>query len=320
MDIKMSFTKVGSEAMFSMMTVAFLSFVVPLVLAIVWKVKKKEKFTSTLVGAGVFILFALILEKSIQNVLVFPTLLGMPSNGIDTFLNAHPLLLGVVVAMFPGVFEETGRLIAFKTLLKNRKNRETSISYGIGHAGIEVTLLVGLTYVSYLMYAAIINSGSYGSIVEQTRAIAPDQVDVLLLLPEQLAAVTFLDCGLVLLERVFAVLFHIGASILVFYACKDKGKFWLYPLAILLHAVMDFPAGLVSLGIVNIPIAAVEIVFAICSTGVFLFAYKCFYKKDVVKKEEAVEEVVSEEVVSEEVASEEVASEEVEVEEVTVEK
>ena len=75
MDIKMSFTKVGSEAMFSMMTVAFLSFVVPLVLAIVWKVKKKEKFTSTLVGAGVFILFALILEKSIQNVLVFPTLL-----------------------------------------------------------------------------------------------------------------------------------------------------------------------------------------------------------------------------------------------------
>ena len=45
------------------------------------------------------------------------------------------------------------------------------------------------------------------------------------------------------LSRVFAFSFHVGASIIVFYAARDK-KFWLYPLAILLHTVMDTVAAL----------------------------------------------------------------------------
>ena len=76
-----------------------------------------------------FLLFALVLEKPIQNVLLFPTAMGMEEHVASRFFAAHPVLLALAAGLFPGVFEETGRLVAFKTVLKNRKNRETSITY-----------------------------------------------------------------------------------------------------------------------------------------------------------------------------------------------
>ena len=40
------------------------------------------------------------------------------------------------------------------------------------------------------------------------------------------------------------MMFHTGLSMLVFTAAWQKGKRWLYPAAILLHALADAPAGL----------------------------------------------------------------------------
>lgn len=82
-----------------------------------------------------FPLFALILEKNIQNVLLFPTSMGLKNHALSTFMNSHPIFLSFLAGLFPGLFEESGRFAAFKTLLKKRKNPETSISYGIGHGG-----------------------------------------------------------------------------------------------------------------------------------------------------------------------------------------
>ncbi len=146
---------------------AVLWIAVPAAIAIIWKVKKKEPVTSILIGAAAFLLFALILEKPIQNVLAFPTAMGLPEHAVSRFLSANPVLLALVAGLFPGVFEETGRLIAFKTVLRKRKNRETSISYGIGHGGFEVILILGLTYIQYIAYAVMLNTGTFGTVVDQ---------------------------------------------------------------------------------------------------------------------------------------------------------
>ena len=58
--------------------------------------------------------------------------MGLPYHGAAQFLDTHPILRALVVGLFPGVFEETGRLVAYKTVLRKRKNCETSISHGIG--------------------------------------------------------------------------------------------------------------------------------------------------------------------------------------------
>ena len=276
----MEFTRIGNEAVMALGVGTVLSFIAPIILAIIWKVKKKERFSTMLIGAATFIVFALLLEKMIQNVLLFPTQMMLPNHAVASFFSTHPFLLAFMVGLFPGVFEETGRLIAYKVVLKKRKNRETSISYGIGHGGIEVMLILGLTYIGYLIYAAAINSGTFSMMVDQIRAQAPDQVETMLALPDQLASISLLTVMGAMVERFFSVLFHIGASILVFYACKDQKKFWLYPLAILIHTLMDFVAGLVVLGVMEIPMIVVEGVIAVFGIVTFGCAYVLLYKKD----------------------------------------
>ena len=257
--------------------------VVPIAIWIIWLVKKKEKFTTILVGAATFILFAIILEKPIQNALIFPTMMGLPEHAASTFINARPVLWAFLLGLFPGVFEETGRFVAYKTVLRNRKNRETSISHGIGHGGIEqiLVLLANGGLVTYLTYAVMINTGTFQIVIDQVMATAPDQVELLYEQVAQIASFSFANLGLYLVERLgFAFLYHVGASILVFYACKDKKKFWLYPLAILIHTFIDGMAGLNMAGVISLSDAALETIFVISGLSVFFGAYFLLYRKD----------------------------------------
>lgn len=276
----MEFAKVGARPLIALGIGAALSIALPLALAILWKLRKKERFTTILAGAATFLIFALLLEKPLQNVLLFPTQMGLGDHPLSLFLTAHPVLLALAAGFFPGVFEETGRLIAYKAVLKNRKNRETSISHGIGHGGFEAMYILGATYITYIAYAVMINTDAFGALVEQAAAAAPAQAGALRELAGQLAELTLADVGMSLGERVFAVLFHIGASILVFYACRDKKRFWLYPLAVVLHTAMDFIAAMYTLGVGEMSTWALEGVVAVFGVLTFCGAHFLLYRKD----------------------------------------
>ena len=278
------FAKVGTQQIVFLALGAVLMIVVPIVVAIIWTKKKKERFTTVLVGAVTFLLFAVVLEKPIQAVLIAPTQMGLADTGISQFLNARPVLWAFMVGLFPGIFEETGRFVAYKTVLKKRKNRETSISYGIGHGGFEVIFLMGVSYVTYIAYAVMINTGKFGTMVDQIMAKAPEQADSLVTVASGIASFSFVNLALSIVERVFAMLFHIGASIIVFYACKNKRRFWLYPLAILLHTAMDFIVGLITVGVWKLPVWALEGILAIFGILTFCGAFFLLYKKDVTIK------------------------------------
>ena len=75
-------------------------------------------------------------------------------------------------------------------------------------------------------------------------------------------------------------MFHIGASMLVFYAVKDKKRFWLYPLAILIHTLIDFLAGLSFVGLWNPPVWVLEAIVAAAGMAVFFGAYFLLYRRD----------------------------------------
>ncbi len=276
----MELAKVGTNAFAALGVGAVLAIILPITIALIWKFKKKERFTTILIGVAAFVLFAMIIEKLIQNVLIFPTQMMLPDHAVSRFINARPLLWALVVALFPGVFEETGRLIAFKTVLRKRKNRETSISYGIGHGCGEAMILLGITYIEYIVFAVMINLGTFQTVIDQAAAQAPDQINTVYALAGQIASFSMASLGVALFERVFAVLFHIGASILVFYACKDKKKIWLYPLAIILHTAMDFIAALTLTGIWTPSTWLLEAIVAVFGILVFCGAYFLLYRKD----------------------------------------
>lgn len=269
----MEYGTVSNQTLVMLGIGAVIFLVVPIVIAIIWKKKKKEPFTTILIGAATFLLFVTV-EKVIQSFFI------MDSTPMGAFINARPVLWAFTVGFFPGLFEETGRLVAFKTVLKKRQQRETSISYGLGHGGVaEVSVIMTYTMISYFAYAALINSGEIATVLEQVRELAPNQLSQIEDLIKQLTEFSAMSLVTMIIERVFAVMFHVGASIMAFYACKDK-KFWLYPLAILIHTLIDMYGGLMLANVISIPGWAFELVFAIASSLVFFGAYFLLYRKD----------------------------------------
>ena len=118
---------VGVTQFIYMGFMAFIGIVVPLVIALIWKFKKKERFTTILIGAATFMLFAILIEKPLQALVIS---LDHP---VKRFLDATPVAWAFVVGLFPGIFEETGRLVAYKTVLRKRKNKETTFERAVYH-------------------------------------------------------------------------------------------------------------------------------------------------------------------------------------------
>ena len=243
---------VGTTAFIAFGLMVAAGLILPTVLCIWWLKTRHEKFTSVLTGAMTFLIFALVLESTVHSIvfLVFP---GLRDNVVAYMLYG---------ALMAGIFEETGRFLAYKLVLKKRTNRETAISYGIGHGGFEAMYILAATGINNFIYAGIINAGQFPALLDQLKAAGQDTSSIENL-PEQI--------------RVFAVIFHIALSILVFYAVK-KGKIWMYFLAIALHALLDAPAVLYQKGIISIPV--VEVCLAVVGIVTFVIMYVFLYKRD----------------------------------------
>ena len=252
----------------------------PTALAVFWLLKKKEKMTTVLVGAATWFVFAIILE-SIPKAILFN-----PANSIGKTVTESVALYSMLGALTAGVFEETGRLLAFTFVLKKRTNRETGMSHGIGHGGFEAAFLLVLTGFQNISYAVIINAGQLQEIIDEVANAGVD-TSALEALPEQLAALTPATALLSGGERIFAILLHIALSIIVFYGVRKK-KIIFYFFAILLHAAYDLPAALYQTGILNIYVT--EIILAVFAVISFASVYKLLYLRYEDPEENAVKQ------------------------------
>ena len=244
--------------------------ILPLAVCIWWLLTKKEKVTTVLIGAATWFVFAIILE-SIPKVIIFN-----PSTSLGKTVLGNIVLYTVIGTLLAGIFEETGRLVAFKTLLRKRTNKETGISHGIGHGGFEAMFLMTVTGIQFIVYAAMINSGTFQAVIDQTAAMGAD-VSSLEALPAQIMAINPMTGVLNIVERIFAMLLHVGLSILVFNATR-RSKIGYYLLAVLLHALFDVPAVLYQQGILNLYV--VEAMLAVYATVFFVTVYWFLYRRE----------------------------------------
>ena len=204
----------------------------PIVLLVLWRKKTHAPVAPFFVGAGTFFLFALVLERLLHTVCL------MTDNAISRTITNSVILYTLYGGFAAGIFEETGRFVAFK-LMKRHDDRETAITYGIGHGGIEALLIVGVTMLVNVGLAAVFN---------RTGAGPGDPTGVA---AAALQSITPASCAMATYERLVTVLFHIALSVLVFAAARRPGRLWLYPVAIVIHASVDFIAVLFQLGIIK---------------------------------------------------------------------
>ncbi len=209
---------------------ALLGFAVPVCLSIYLVRKHHARPSTILVGAVTFIVFALVLESLMhQLVLKGPHGAAIMEN---TFLFA------VYGGLAAGVFEETGRFLSMKFLMKKEPSTPLpGVAYGIGHGGAEMIIIFGITMIGNLAVSALINSGQTDAIFSKVPEEAAGQLQAQLDQLQALGAGTLL---IGLWERFSALILHVGLSVLVWVAVRKGGKWlWLFPAAIALHALVD---------------------------------------------------------------------------------
>ncbi len=218
---------------------------------IYWILKNRQKtnISYLIAGAVGFMISARVLELGVH---YFCIIMDNPVSRFITGSIAAYVLYGVTMA---GVFEECGRHIVLKYIMKKNRTRENAVLYGIGHGGIEILGVILPSIITCLVVAIMFSNGPLDaaldalSITEETAAAA---------LPTVQAAAVF-DYGMMtmnVIERMLAMLLHISLTVIVFYGVISKGRVYL-PMAILLHMLMDTFAALYQRGVV--PLWTVEV-------------------------------------------------------------
>lgn len=246
---------------------AAVSILLPIVLLIVWKRKTKVKIAPFFVGAFTFILFALVLESICHQFFL------IRDSELSRYINGHTWAYVLYAALAAGIFEETGRFIAFKFFMDKNNKKEDAVTYGIGHGGIESILLVGFTMLSSIILISSLNSmGGVDSYVAMVPAESQELVRASLMSYYTTPPYMYLIGSI---ERVAAIIFHISLSVIMFIAVKRPKKLYFYPVAIALHAFLDIFAVLYQKGVIT-SMALLEIIVMVISLATAYFAYRLY--------------------------------------------
>lgn len=242
---------------------AVLGIAIPICLSVYLVRKHHARLSTILIGAGTFIFFALVLE-SIMHQLVLKG-----PHGASILDNT--LRYAIYGGLAAGVFEETGRFISMKFLMKKEPSTPLpGVAYGIGHGGVEMLILFGITMINNLAISVLINSGQTDVLFSKVPDDAVAQLQAQLDQLQTIGAGTFL---IGLWERFSALVLHLGLSMLVWVAVRKGGKWlWLFPIAIVLHAIVDAGAVLLhkSAGMVPLELIVTAEAIAVAAMGYML--------------------------------------------------
>ena len=241
----------------AMLQTGLLAITIPVVLIVAWKMYTKRSLVPFWVGIMVFIAFSRMLE------MIPHSLFLLSNNPVSRAINGNVVLYVIYAAAVAALFEETGRYLAFRFVLTKHPNKETTVTYGIGHGGIECILVLGVTYIQYYAYGQLINNGSMDKMLSAYKD-SSQSVDALKQLITNIKGVTQMTCYLADLERISALMVQIAVSILVFQAVYVAGKKYMYWVAVALHFLMDVPAALYQKGVLKlVPTEIILFVYAV---------------------------------------------------------
>lgn len=146
----------------------------------------------------------------------------------------------LILSITAGLFEETGRYLGYRFLVKDNKTWSVGLMFGAGHGGLESMLLTG-----GLVLLGLVNIVLISTMTPQQLNVPPDQMAALEQARQQIAQLNWWDPLLGAYERVIAVFLHMALSILVLQVFLKKAWIW-YWAAIALHALVNLVAVLVA--------------------------------------------------------------------------
>ncbi|MBQ8246836.1 MAG: YhfC family intramembrane metalloprotease [Lachnospiraceae bacterium] len=233
---------VSTASMIAIIITLFITLIAPVIVWIIYGVKKKGKgvWKAFVLGAAGFVLLQMIIRMPILNIVSL-----IP--GFGTFVAEYYVVYCLILAMTAALFEVVARFGVAK-ILQKKINYEQGVAAGLGHGGIEAILIVGMTYINNLLYAIMINSGTFAQTIEAVAATDTTGMAEAQLLAIQASLVEapsylFYLAGY---ERVLTVIFHTAMSLLVCYLVYKKKAVLGVGIAFVAHFMVDFIAPMIN--------------------------------------------------------------------------
>ncbi|MED3319643.1 YhfC family glutamic-type intramembrane protease [Bacillus wiedmannii] len=194
----------------------------------------KKRYIPYMLGVLAFVVSQILIRIPILNYV------NGTSIDFQMFSVMQPVLFVLLLSLSAGIFEEIARFIAMRYFMKQR-DWQSGFLFGAGHGGIEAVWIVGIPVISLLLSQTVIQNGDgyyFGGI-----------------------------------ERIFAMILHIGLSFIVLQAVVQK-KFRYVVYAILIHGTANALAGIISLYVPGKNgIIMSEVSIAICTLVVFSYSF-----------------------------------------------
>lgn len=232
----MGIVSIGSIA--AMCVTLFISLILPVIVLIVYALKNRKQGVAGawFIGAAGFFVTQIVIRVPILS-----TLSLMP--GFMAFAENHYVVYSLMLGLTAALFEVVGRYASAKILSKNLTFTK-GFAAGLGHGGIEAIILIGMTYVSNLLYVVMINSGAIEGVIAQTEAMGVDVTPVYALVDTLVngPAYLYLLAGY---ERILAMIGHVAMTLVVFYFMSKEETLKGIGICVLYHFVMDSMVGII---------------------------------------------------------------------------
>jgi uncharacterized membrane protein YhfC len=226
---------------------AFVSLAFPLFLGFLLIKKHRYVSLAFVVGGLSFFVFQVLIRLPI-----------LQSSVVSVFLTGLPNMLTLfLLALTASLFETTGRVVFIKFFMKKNQDFNTGLAHGIGHGGVEAFILLVLTYITYVVYAIMINNGGFQDLINNSDIVTQGQLRQVQDLLVETRTYIFLIAGA---ERVMVIILHICLSVITMYGLVSGKKIYLV-YVLLIHFTVDFLVVLIANQIGNIIWAEIFLLF-----------------------------------------------------------
>jgi uncharacterized membrane protein YhfC len=221
-----------------------------------WRAPFALNRRDAIAGIAVFALSAMLVERALNDYL-------LRQNPATSEWLSDPLAFVVYGALAAGICEEVGRFIAMRWLARRKTNDArddgTAFAYGLGHGGAEAWFVGVMVQAQWIAFGVLENRGQLDTYLGNLPAGPLMRIHLLLasLSPEM--------AGVFVLERVAALVFQIGLSVLMWRGVR-AGSRAILPIAIAAHALIDVPAAMSQAGM--LPLVTVDVIYAVAALAV----------------------------------------------------
>lgn len=141
-------------------------------------------------------------------------------------------VLFIFLGLSAGLFEETARYLVYRFWIKNARAWREGVMFGAGHGGGEAIIIGLLAALQTIQLLALQNTDL------NTLGLNPEQLAALRVQLDAFFNAPWYMTLLGAVERVFAIIFHISAAVLVLQVFRRRNILWLGA-AILWHTALN---------------------------------------------------------------------------------